>query len=470
MSNIIDFFKGFMGIGKPKTPLDDNKPKTIIPPGYNRVSISRPSYKEIITTNYYNNLSAPVPMELFRILREQNEWVNHAVNTLSIACASCTPLVRVESKNDTDQAIVDLIGEKLTNEPNPNMEGYTLFVETYQDLILFGNSYWQVIPDRFGDICHFYRISPNYIRIIPDYDEYNNLTFYYIQLYPQVRVFGMNEIIHFKTPNSKSQLYGLPDFYSLMKTCSMDTNITELLSNFFETSFSGGFIFKQDADEEVAARNREWLADEFTGPQNAGRPMILEGSVELVSDGNKFQEFDFHALKDVGRDAILMAAGVPLSMAGVRAAHGQANQEVVQTEEAVFLRRVSNLQRIVFDKLNHDLIRKMMKKRKITLKPGINSKISMKNVIETMNASMRVGVQLSTIYESFGLPSPAFGADEWVSVTNNGLIPTKNLVGFDPNTGEEVQIIAVSDTNTVDTPSTKVGDYKIDPKKKATNE
>lgn len=424
------------------------------------IATERPAIGDIF--NYMNGSSSlfnPNPMELFKNFRHQNEWVDSAIRTLAIACASCEPLFKIVSKNVTDQNWIDLLTEKLEN-PNDHEEGFALFIKIYEDLLLYGNSYLQVRKTRGGDIHSFFLIPPTSMKVVPVIDsETGDLRLWYLQINPEIRLFSDSEVIHFKRPNSYSQIYGLSLFYPLIKTVTMDTHITESLVTFFESSFSGGLIFKQDADELVAERNREFIQAEMTGPANAGRPLLLEGNVELVADGNRYKNWDFAALKDVGRDSIFQAAGIPLSMAGVRAAHGQANQQVIESEEDVFIRYVASIQRLVFDKLDHKLIKQLLRKPKIKITAGINIKFSNRNAIESMSSAARVAVKINEYRQAHGLQPLENGGEEYVSLTNNGLIATSALIGFDPNTGEETPMIAVTDV----VPKTNVAGQDISP-------
>lgn len=422
-----------------------------------------PAIKEADSIGVYAWVLNPNPVSLLTSLREQNEWVDLGVRQTAIACAASQPIFRITSSNKSDQRDIEEV-TKILHNPNPYQESYSLFLETYEHLILYGNAYWQIIRTKDNGIHSIYPIHPEFIRLVPFYDKNLGLQIFYIQTNPETRLFSPDDIIHFKLPNTKSNLYGVSRVYSVMKTVIMDSNITELLSTFFESSFSGGFIFQQDANEQVANRNRQWLEDEYCGPQNAGRPMLLEGNIELKHTGNKFGSFDFGQMKGVPQAAILNALGIPLSMAGVRAIGGQANQEVIESEEDVFLRNIASIQKLVFDKIQHRMLNLLLGKPKWKIEAGINVKFSNRNSIATIEAASKIMVTINEARESLGLQPVDFGGDEYISLTNNGLIPTKNILGFDPNTGEETEILTdVSNTDTVSAPKTKIAGTEVDP-------
>src|SRR5690606_23001265 len=119
-----------------------------------------------------------------------------------------------------------------------------------------------------------------------------------------------------------SFLYGKPLFYPNFNNITIDENVSTWVKSFFEKSYSGGAIFKMEADPDTADRNRQWLSEEYTKPENAGKPMLLEGEVDMVSDGSKFKDLNYKELKSISKEEIMQHAGVPLSVAGIRSDNG----------------------------------------------------------------------------------------------------------------------------------------------------
>jgi hypothetical protein len=216
----------------------------------------------------------------------------------------------------------------------------------------------------------------------------------------------------------------------------------QAINNWFEEGFAGGAIFKMDADELVAQRNREFLRDHYAGAKNYGRILLLEGSTELVSDGNKYiGNIKFEEMAAIGRDVILSCFGVPISMAGVRSDQGMGNAEIVASEEKAFKRNtIDRIHKLVFDKIQQKLIREFLDDRELEIQPGTLSKFAIKDSIDAVRALGEIGITVAEARELLGMRSLEIDEINKVMVirTNNGLVRFEDIIGLDPQTGEEV--------------------------------
>jgi hypothetical protein len=255
-------------------------------------------------------------------------------------------------------------------------------------------------------------------------------------------IFLEHEIIHFKETNEKSFLYGKPRMYSMMGHITANAQSLQAINNWFEEGFAGGAIFKMDADELVAQRNRDVLRDQYAGAKNYGRILLLEGSTELVSDGNKYiGNIKFEEMAAIGRDVILSCFGVPISMAGVRSDQGMGNAEIVASEEKAFKRNtIDRLHKLVFDKIQQKLIREFLDDRDLEIQPGTLTKFAIKDSIDAVRALGEIGITIAEARELLGMRSLEIDEVNKVMVirTNNGLVRFEDIIGIDPQTGDEV--------------------------------
>lgn len=413
---------------------------------------AKPAVKEIATGEYNTQTGVQLlhPLNLMTMMAEENPWVDLAIKTIGSACSSTTPLFRFDVKTSKSykkkrQAEIDKLAD-LLEFPNLHQSGYELFRTTYENLVLYGNAYWQIIKTKGGDIHSIYTLPPETMRAVPYFDENEILHFGYVQLdaVQGPKVFLESEIIHFKTTNNRSFTYGKPMFLSQLVQIATSISAKKALASWFEQGFVGGAVFKQDADPDVADRNRAFIKEFFTKPENFGKTMILEGGMELVKDGNKFADFDFSKLSATDRDNILMAAGVPLSQAGVRSDSGNANAEIVAAEESAFIRNTFGMiHSYVFEKLNSKLIRQILGWTDVKISAGAPMKFSMKDSIETVRALSDLGIGINEARELLSIaPVPSEEAGEtFVITTNNGVIKASDTLGVDLGTGEVVQTI-----------------------------
>lgn len=381
---------------------------------------------------------APHPLYLFEYLQDENPWVDLAVRVVSTACASTNPLMVVTTNNKKKKKMAEEFQRKF-ERPNPFQTGKDFFLKTYSDLYSLGNCYWHVIKNRKGGLHSIHVLPAKDMRVSYDYDKDNNIVITYRNS-QRSKSFSEKEIVHFKLPNPKSVIYGRPVFYSNILGILTDEEVNKWVQSFFAQAFSGGAIFKQAADELVANRNRQWLSEEYTKPENAGKPMLLEGEIELIDNGSKFRDFDYGAMKNISREEILQHAGVPLSQAGIRSDSGQANIEVINTEEEAFVRNtVKLILDIVFEKINVDFFGTIFEDFDLKAKYGLLERFNNQNSIRFADSAAKFGITLNEYRQMMNLPPvpDEFGGNMWMTATNNGVVPTKYIIGIDPNTGEK---------------------------------
>ncbi len=363
-----------------------------------------------------------------------NNLVKHICRTYANACVKCEPQFSFESEKSTRNTNYLKNLTDILSFPNKNESWAQLVRKTYIALVLFGDAYWQVRPKANGEIYGIYFVPPQSIRPVPYIDANDgDLKFVYAQLassnnikFDVSKVFTDTEIIHFKTDNPFSALYGLSEFRPLFKNLEFDVTTKVYLNNFFENSFSGGMIFEiKDTNQDVVERNKEELIELLSGAENAGRNMILEGNVRLVHDGNKTKEFPLQALMDSNADKVYTGTGVTLAMAGGRSENGKLNSELVESEEQIFLTNVETYQSILFDTLNNSFLRNILNKKDVKIVAGVNKHFSLKRAESMVETALKVGATINELRKILGLPKldDSSIGELLIVGTNNGAIP-----------------------------------------------
>lgn len=415
-----------------------------------------PGVKDVYNRNYSLKTGVPLshPLELMTLILNENSWADLAVKTIASSCASSSPLFQVYSrasgrnKLKASNSRRDNLIDKLSY-PNHHQTGYELFLTTYENLAAYGNAYWQIVRTKSGEIHSLYTLPPETIRVIPYEDKYGILHCAYYQRHvarPRGgEVYLEHEIIHFKDTNERSFLYGKPRMYPVLGHITANAQSLQAINNWFEEGYAGGAIFKMDADEMVAQRNREFLRDHYSGSKNYGRILLLEGSTELVQDGNKYiGNVKFNEMSSIGRDTILSCLGVPISMAGVRSDDGMGNAEIVASEEKAFKRNtIDRYHKIVFGKIQQKLIRDLLDDKDLLIEPGTLSKFALKDSIDAVRALGEIGVTIGEAREMLGMRSLEIDEINRTMVirTNNGLVKFEDIIGINPVTGEEVMTL-----------------------------
>lgn len=373
-------------------------------------------------------------------LARKNNWVKWALHVASHASASTIPLFQITNIKGNNINKIKEINKKL-RFPNLNETGYELFYKTFHSLKQYGNAYWQVIKTRDGKNIHsIYYIPSSSIRPVPFINKQNGqLEFAYVQLnsyYNKIdRVYFQDEIIHFKVPNPDNIVYGVSSLVPLFKDIMFDEEGKNWIVSWFQKSFNAGMIFKMpNSSKDVVKRNRDEMREKFSGTENAGRTMVVEGDMALLYDGNKARDINLSELKEISRDDILTCMGVPLSVAGVRTKSGSGNAEIVASEDLAMLRNtVSFLHQIVFETLNLRLFGYILKNNDMEIKSGVNQYFSLKNAESLVTtASKFAGTTINENRKMVGLAEIVEGENldfyntPLVS-TNNGILPLPDL-------------------------------------------
>lgn len=416
--------------------------------------------------NTVENLSRDVVGASFYILDrlfKENNWVSHSLKTNANAIVGSNPLFKIKTK--ASQKTTKSKYQQLFEAPNAFTTGFELFNQTALSLEHYGNAYWQVIKKVNGDPHSIYFIPAHMIRVIPYIDKNTNQVNY---VYAQVNGINRNvdkyylsdEIIHFKMPNHLGQIYGLSKLVPLFRDITFDIEAKNYINSWFTKAFSGGMIFKmENSTREVVNRNRTEMREKFEGASNAGRNLILEGDMQMVYDGNKARDINLGGLKQISRDDILACLGTPLSLAGVRSDIGQANAEVIASEEKTMLRNtVLPTQRIIFDTINLRFFKAMMQEESVSISAGANSSFVSKNaesIVKTMSQFGGATVNENREMLGFATVDDQENFDQPLVATNNGIVKMDALFTSFEQGGKQGNA-------TVQAPSVKVSTTKGD--------
>lgn len=421
-----------------------------------------PNVKDVSDKNYNSETGVPLkhPLELMTYILDSNQWADLAVRTISANCAATTPLFRIitSEKGRNKRVKADKIAdelEELLKNPNPIQTGSQLFTQTYWDLAIYGNAYWQIVKNRAGKIHSIYCLPAQDMRVVPGIDKDLNLQLAYWQMNvvstkfyskkedqrKSAYLYTSSEIVHFKMPNERSAVYGKPPLYTQITQITTNQLAQNAINTWFSEGWMGGAIFRLDGDAETVRRNREFLKEVYSGSENMGRIMLLGGKTELIADGNKFMaNIDFETIMQIGKDSILNCMGVPLSMAGVRSDQGTVNSELIASEEAVFRRNVVDFyQKIVFEQITKKLFREILGIRTLEIQPGTMSKFNLKYEIDAVRALGEFGISVGEAREILGMSSDRL--DERINSlylikTNNGAGKVSDVLGADFESGE----------------------------------
>lgn len=327
---------------------------------------------------------------------------------------------------------------------------------TYKDLIIYGESYWLiegVKKDENGRSGRPYRARRLHAMYMdPRISGGEVIGWRYGPIFEseeEIR-YDLNEVIHFKIEDPDSDIYGLSLLDSLQRTVATDLHAMKFNEKFFENSASSGLILSmKGATKEEIERNREWLDQNYVGPEHAHRPMILEGDIGVNTSIKSPQEMQFIEGRKFNRQEILALLDVDPSKLGI---NEDANRSVAKEADNSFRSEtISPLQTIIEEEISNSLILGAFGWADVVFEQEEASLRDRLALLETLAIGERMGVfSINMIKKELGLPTIEGGDSHFIQ-TAAGLIPVElvddvamrlisaqtngNPSGGDPNTG-----------------------------------
>jgi len=214
-------------------------------------------------------------------VRHYAHWVYAAVRAISgrIAGTDLDVFVRrgdeVEELTDPAHPLL-----RLLDEVNPFQTHYGLWESTVMFLELTGNAYWYLADNRLGVPAEIWLIPSQKVRVVPHPKRF--IEGYVVRHEGSEVRLDAREVIHLKYPNPRSPYYGRGPLQAA--AASVDTH--EKLKRAEWSAFDHGLLTDlaletdQRLSEAVVERLREQVRRKYAGPENAGRPLILEAGLK----------------------------------------------------------------------------------------------------------------------------------------------------------------------------------------------
>ena len=265
----------------------------------------------------------------------QNAIVYRCVNEISQGSAS------VEFKVfDKEVELEEHPLKALLQKPNPVMAGVEFFQCMYSYLMISGNAYVLKISAGNQPPTELYLLRPDRIRItgkdnaLPDAYEYI-VSGVVKEKYAVDMESGLSDVKHLKIFNPLDDYYGLSPLYS----ASLDVDQHNLSAkhnvNLLQNGArpSGAVVFKPRDESgmnvQLSESQRQQVINDldmrFSGSQNAGRAMLLEGDFDWKEMGLSPKDMDFLQLKNMSTRDIALCFGVPSQLVGIPDANTYSN-------------------------------------------------------------------------------------------------------------------------------------------------
>ena len=212
----------------------------------------------------------------------------------------------------------------LLNSPNP-VQGGTEFLEAvYSYKLISGNSYILALGAANEAPIELYTLRPDRVTIIAGKDEMP--AGYRYTIGPnQYKDYDTSQVLHIKFFNPLNDWYGLSPVeaaaYSIDQHNQAGAWNQALLQNGARPS--GALVMSPNGalggrlGEDQYNRIKAQIDDQFSGPGNAGRPILLEGGIDWKEMSMSPKDMDFIEMKNSAARDIALAFGVPPQMLGI---------------------------------------------------------------------------------------------------------------------------------------------------------
>jgi HK97 family phage portal protein len=252
----------------------------------------------------------------------------------------------------------------LLQRPNPMQGGAELFESVFSFFLIAGNSYLETGGPVSTPPRELWALRPDRMRVIPGIggvpESYRYAVGGKSQDFPVNPLTGRAQILHLKSFHPLDDWYGMSPLEAAAIGIDQHNDAARWNASLLQTSGrpSGALIYRPshpDAADTLTEEQRQALKHEleqyFSGPENAGRPLVLEGGLSWQEMSLSPKDMDWLAGKDVSAREIALAFHVPAQLIGVNGSLTFANFE--QARLAFFDDAVLPLLDHVKDDLNN---------------------------------------------------------------------------------------------------------------------
>ena len=269
-------------------------------------------------------------VELTRLGYEGNPIAYRAVRMVAEAAASI-PWRAYEGRDEVEHhpALA------LLARPNPAEIGPAFLEALISNLMLFGNAYVEGAQID-GEVRELYALRPDRMSIIPGPNGWPAGFEYQAggeRICFDMMGEGVPPILHLKFFHPLDDHYGFAPVQAAQ--CALETHDAAaswnraLLDNAARPS--GALVYSGPdgtaLSDEQFTRLKAELEDNFSGPRNSGRPLLLEGGLDWKALSLSPKDMDFMEAKNAAAREIALAFGVPPLLLGLPGDNTYANYQ-----------------------------------------------------------------------------------------------------------------------------------------------
>ena len=228
----------------------------------------------------------------------------------------------------------------------------------YLHLLIYGDAFMYIVPNRKRQPARLKTLAPWTVNIKARTN--GTVESYYQKDPTDPRSEGLrykpHEIIHFRMPNPKDQLYGLSLLEPLKSVVLTDMLAEKFNRSFFKNGASTGTVFVfNGATEDTLKRMRRWIQEKYVGADNAHLPFVIDGDVRIERSVASHQDMGFLEGREAIKAQILAVLDVPPAKIGYMESANRSNSK--EQDKSFRSESIMPLQYIVESALSDQLLR-----------------------------------------------------------------------------------------------------------------
>lgn len=197
--------------------------------------------------------------------------------------------------------------------------GQSLLETLAAQVLLHGNGYVQILTAPDGALIELYALRPERVSVEADVRGWPAAFRY--KAGEAVTRLGANELIHIRSHHPLDDHYGLGCLGAASGAIAIHNASTRWNKALLDNAARPSGALVHEAAEALSGEQFDRLQEElkrsFSGQDNAGRPMLLEGGLKWQTLSLTPADMDFAGLKAAAAREIALAFGVPPMLLGL---------------------------------------------------------------------------------------------------------------------------------------------------------
>lgn len=225
----------------------------------------------------------------------------------------------------------------LLRQPNPiqNKEEFMESIYAYKQIA--GNAYILAVCSNANVPKELYVLRPDHITVVPGENFIPKSYLYQVGdkkiEFPVNPLNGRSLILHIKNFHPLSNWYGLSSIEAASYSIDQHNQAGEWNQSLLQNGArpSGAIVVKGEGGnhgnltDQQYGKLKELIDDTFSGPHNAGRPIILEGGLDWREMSMSPKDMDYIESKHSSARDIALALGMPPQLIGIPGDNTYAN-------------------------------------------------------------------------------------------------------------------------------------------------